>query len=60
MFYLEPPNTSGSPEYVPTFPYMTMKAESNSVFGYWNKRYDVTPFTIEAKTYCSSTASPGI
>ena len=59
MFYLGTPNTSSSPEFVPSFPYMTMKAESKSLYGPWTKRYDVTPFTTEPKTYYSSTASPG-
>lgn len=59
MFYLGTPNTSGAPEYVPAFPYMTMKAESRSLFGPWIKRYDVVPFANEPGTYYSATASPG-
>lgn len=59
MFYLGTPNTSGPPEYVPSFPYLTMKAESNSLFGPWQKKYNITPFVNEPKTYYSSTASPG-
>lgn len=59
MFYLGTPNTSSAPNYVPSFPYMTMKAESKSLFGPWEKHYSITPFTVEPNTYYSSTASPG-
>ncbi len=59
MFYLGTPNTSEAPNFVPAFPYLTMKAESKSLLGPWKKRYDIIPFTIEPQTYYSSTASPG-
>jgi predicted GH43/DUF377 family glycosyl hydrolase len=59
MFYLGTPNTSGAPEYVPAFPYQTLKAESNFLYDPWKKRYDITPFSTMPNTYYSSTASPG-
>jgi predicted GH43/DUF377 family glycosyl hydrolase len=59
MFYLGTPNTSPAPDRVPSFPYLTMKAESNSPTGPWKKRYDVTPFKPKPESYYSATASPG-
>jgi predicted GH43/DUF377 family glycosyl hydrolase len=59
MFYLGTPHVSDAPNFVPSFPYLTMKAESNSPTGPWKKRYDVTPFTPQPGTYYSATASPG-
>ena len=59
MFYLGTPHTSPAPDLVPAFPYLTMKAESNSSTGPWRKQYDVTPFKPQANTYYSATASPG-
>ena len=59
MFYLGTPNTSPSPDRVPAFPYLTMKAESNSPNGPWKKRYDITPFKPKPESYYSATASPG-
>ncbi len=59
MFYLGTPHTSSAPDRVPAFPYLTMKAESNSSTGPWTKRYDITPFKPKGNTYYSATASPG-
>jgi predicted GH43/DUF377 family glycosyl hydrolase len=59
MFYLGTPNTSPPPDRVPSFPYLTMKAESNSPTGPWKKRYDITPFKPKPNSYYSATASPG-
>lgn len=59
MFYLGTPNTSPPPDLVPSFPYLTMKAEGHSPEGPWVKRYDITPFSPQPKTYYSATASPG-
>jgi predicted GH43/DUF377 family glycosyl hydrolase len=59
MFYLGTPHVSEAPNFVPSFPYLTMKAESKSPTGPWKKRYDVTPFTPQPGTYYSATASPG-
>lgn len=59
MFYLGTPHSTDAPNYVPSFPYTTMKAESKSLYGPWEKHYDVVPFTNQPNTYYSSTASPG-
>jgi predicted GH43/DUF377 family glycosyl hydrolase len=59
MFYLGTPNASPAPDYIPAFPYLTMKAKSSSVSGPWAKQYDLTPFVPVAETWNSATASPG-
>jgi len=59
MFYLGTPNTTGSPDYIPAFPYTTMKAKSASPDGPWVKQPSVTPFSPQPGTYMSVTASPG-
>ncbi|MEO6949378.1 MAG: hypothetical protein ABI123_07110 [Ginsengibacter sp.] len=59
MFYLGTPNVSAAPNFIPSFPYLTMKAEGNSPTGPWKKRYDIVPFTTKPGTYYSSSASPG-
>ena len=59
MFYMGTPNTSPAPDKIPAFPYLTMKAKSNSIEGPWIKQYDVTPFSLKPNSYYSSTASPG-
>ena len=59
MFYLGTPNVSSAPSLVPSFPYLNMKAESNSPFGPWIKRRDIIPFKPKENTFYSSTTSPG-
>jgi hypothetical protein len=59
MFYLGTPNTSPAPDLVPSFPYVTMKAQSRSPFGPWEKQYGVVPFMTKPGTYYATTASPG-
>jgi predicted GH43/DUF377 family glycosyl hydrolase len=59
MFYLGTPNVSPRPDYVPMFPYLTLKARSHSPAGPWEKQYAAAPFTAQPGTYYSSTASPG-
>ncbi|TSA33129.1 MAG: hypothetical protein D4R65_08290 [Verrucomicrobiaceae bacterium] len=59
MFYLGTPNVSPKPDYVPMFPYQTLKARSRSPSGPWEKQYEAAPFTAQPGTYYSSTASPG-
>jgi predicted GH43/DUF377 family glycosyl hydrolase len=59
MFYLGTPNTSPAPDRIPSFPYLTMKAKSNSIEGPWIKQYDVTPFSTKQNSFYSVTASPG-
>lgn len=60
MFYLGTPNTSPAPDRIPSFPYLTMKAKSNSIEGPWIKQYEVIPFDIKGNTFYSLTASPGV
>jgi len=59
MFYLGTPHTSPAPDLIPAFPYLTMKAKSNSPEGPWIKQKDVTPFRCKPGTYYQETASPG-
>jgi predicted GH43/DUF377 family glycosyl hydrolase len=59
MFYLGTPHTTPAPDYIPGFPYLTMKAEGNSPVGPWIKRYDVTPFRVKPNSYYAGCASPG-
>ncbi len=59
MFYLGTPNTFPAPERIPAFPYLTMKAKSNSLKGPWIKQYDVTPLPLKKNSYYAVTASPG-
>jgi predicted GH43/DUF377 family glycosyl hydrolase len=59
MFYLGTPNVSPAPNYVPMFPYQTLKARSRSPTGPWEKQYDAVPFRPQPGTYYSATASPG-
>lgn len=59
MFYLGARNTSPAPDYVPAFPYVTMKASAESPLGPWRKQPDVVPFRPQPGTYYSGTASPG-
>jgi predicted GH43/DUF377 family glycosyl hydrolase len=59
MFYLGTPNTSPAPDRIPAFPYLTMKATSNSLQGPWIKQYDVTPLPLKKDSYYAVTASPG-
>lgn len=59
MFYIGSPNATKKPELVPAFPYLTMKAESASPAGPWEKRYDIIPFEPKKGTYYEATASSG-
>ncbi len=59
MFYLGTPNVTPAPDFIPSFPYLNMKAESLSPFGPWTKKRDIVPFTPKEGTFYSSTASPG-
>ncbi len=59
MFYLGTPNVTPAPDKIPAFPYLNMKAESNSPFGPWTKKKDITPFKPKENTFYSSTSSPG-
>ena len=59
MFYLGTPHTTPAPDYIPGFPYLTLKARSASPVGPWIKQPDVIPFRTQPGTYYSATASPG-
>jgi len=59
MFYLGTPHATSSPDFIPSFPYLTMKAVSALPAGPWVKQPAVTPFRPQPGTYYSSTASPG-
>jgi predicted GH43/DUF377 family glycosyl hydrolase len=59
MFYLGTPHTTAPPDRVPAFPYLTMKATTNSPSGPWRKQPEVIPFRPQPGTYYSATASPG-
>ena len=59
MFYLGTPHTTPAPDYIPGFPYLTMKAESAGPTGPWNKQYAVTPFRVKTNSYYAGCASPG-
>jgi predicted GH43/DUF377 family glycosyl hydrolase len=59
MFYLGTPHATPAPDFIPAFPYLTLKARSQSPRGPWIKQYDVTPFSTQTNTYYSATASPG-
>ena len=59
MFYLGTPNVTPAPDFIPSFPYLNMKAESDSPFGPWIKKRGIIPFMPKEGTFYSSTASPG-
>lgn len=59
MFYLGTPHASPPPDRVPSFPYLTMKAISDSPAGPWIKQPEVVPFRTKRGTYYKDTASPG-
>lgn len=59
LFYLGTPHVTPAPDYVPAFPYQTLKARGRSPEGPWTKQRDVVPFRPTPGTYYSVTASPG-
>jgi predicted GH43/DUF377 family glycosyl hydrolase len=59
MFYLGTPHTSPAPDFIPAFPYLTLKAKGTSPTGPWTKQKGVVPFRPKAGSYYSATASPG-
>ena len=59
MFYLGTPNASPAPQFVPWFPYLTLKAKASALAGPWMKQPEVVPFSCKPNTYYSETASPG-
>jgi predicted GH43/DUF377 family glycosyl hydrolase len=59
MFYMGTPHASPPPDFVPKFPYTTMKALSERPAGPWRKQPEVIAFRPVPGTYYSDTASPG-
>ena len=59
MFYVGTPNTTPPPYRIPAFPYLTMKAKSQSLAGPWEKQYDVIPLPPKENSYYTVTSSPG-
>lgn len=59
LFYLGTPHTTPAPDFIPAFPYLTLKARAKSPMGPWTKQPDVIPFHTQPGTYYSATASPG-
>jgi predicted GH43/DUF377 family glycosyl hydrolase len=59
MFYLGTPNVSPAPNFIPAFPYLTKKAESDAPGGPWRKRYDINPIHTRPGTYYAGSVSPG-
>jgi predicted GH43/DUF377 family glycosyl hydrolase len=59
MFYLGTPNAGPGPQFVPSFPYLTLKAKASALGGPWIKQPEVVPFSCKPNTFYSVTASPG-
>ena len=59
MFYLGTPNVTPAPDYIPAFPYLTLKARAPGPGGPWVKQPEVVPFRVQPGTYYAETASPG-
>lgn len=59
MFYVGSPNATPAPDYIPSFPYLTLKAKSKEIAGPWMKQRDVIPFKPKENSFYSSTCSPG-
>jgi predicted GH43/DUF377 family glycosyl hydrolase len=59
FFYVACQQTSPPPDRVPAMPYLNCKAESESPYGPWRKRYDLTPFPPKPGTYYADTCNPG-
>lgn len=59
LFYLGTPHVTPAPDFVPGFPYLTLKARGPGPEGPWRKQPMVTPFEPRPGTYYSVTASPG-
>jgi predicted GH43/DUF377 family glycosyl hydrolase len=59
MFYLGTPHVTPAPNFIPAFPYLTLKAKAAGPAGPWVKQKAVVPFLPKPGTYYSHTASPG-
>lgn len=59
MYYLGTSHASPAPNFIPLFPYLTLKAKSPSLAEQWTKQTEVVPFSCKPNTYYDVTASPG-
>jgi predicted GH43/DUF377 family glycosyl hydrolase len=59
MFYLGTRRATRAPNFIPSTPYVTMKAVANSPAGPWRKQPGIVPFRCQSGTYFSDSASPG-
>jgi predicted GH43/DUF377 family glycosyl hydrolase len=59
MFYMGTPHVTPAPNYIPAFPYLNKKAESDAPGGPWKKRYDIAPIRTAPGTYYAGSVSPG-
>lgn len=59
MYYLGTPNVTSAPDFIPSFPYLTLKARARKLVGPWEKQPDITPFLPTEGSWHSLTASPG-
>lgn len=59
FFYVACQQTTPPPDRVPAMPYLNCKAEAESPYGPWRKRYDLTPFPPKPGTYYADTCNPG-
>ena len=59
MLYFGTPNVTPAPDYIPSFPYLTLKAKSNRIEGPWIKQKNVIPMRPRENSFYSSTCSPG-
>ncbi len=59
LYYVGCQQTTPAPDHIPIMPYLNLKAESQSPYGPWRKRYDLTPFKPEPGTYYADACNPG-
>ncbi len=59
FFYVGCRATTPPPDRVPAMPYINLKAEADSPYGPWRKRYDLRPFEPLPGTYYADTCNPG-
>jgi len=59
LFYLGTPHVTPAPDFIPSFPYLTLKAIGDTPTGPWRKQREFIPFRPRPGAYYSATASPG-
>lgn len=59
FFYVGCEQTTPPPDRIPAMPYVNLKAEADSPWGPWRKRYDLRPFEPKPGTYYADTCNPG-